>query len=243
MDKTINKVIFPPLNSANEDGLLAMGGTLNFDTLISAYSQGIFPWFNEGQPILWWSPDPRMVIYPGTMRVSRSLRKTIRQGKFELRCNTNFLGVIEGCAQRVNTSKDTSAKQYADTWITSEMQSAYLMLHKTGYAHSIETWQNKELVGGLYGLALGNVFFGESMFSQQRDASKVALYALHQWLQQKNFTLIDCQVKNAHLLSLGAIEIPRTEFISHLTSIDYQQANSQFAKGFSQFINSHTLVF
>ena len=209
----IDKIKFPPVSSANEDGLLAMGGELNNSTLVSAYAQGIFPWFNEGQPILWWSPNPRLVLYPHNIKVSRSLRKTIKRNDFRITSNRAFEQVIDGCALR-GLNNQLSAPE--DTWITQDMRKAYIELHQSGFAHSVEVWLNQELVGGLYGLALGNIFFGESMFSDINDSSKVALFALCKKLHKLKFTLIDCQVSSEHLFSLGAQEITRDAFLEHL---------------------------
>jgi len=186
-----NYVAFPNVNNANSDGLLASGGDLSVDTLISAYTQGIFPWFNDNQPILWWSPDPRLVLFPQDVKISKSLRKTIRQNRVELRCNTEFEEVLKGCALRGAQSKSEASE---GTWITQSMHKAYLELHKQGYAHSIEVWQDQQLVGGLYGLALGPVFFGESMFSRISNASKVALVGLSRHLINNGIDIIDCQV-------------------------------------------------
>lgn len=230
----IKRQQFPKLENANEDGLLAMGGDLSVDTLVSAYSQGIFPWYNEGQPILWWSPDPRLVLFPSEVKVSRSLRKIIRQQRFTLRCNTHFESVIKGCAQR---GTPIEFAEPADTWITSDMQLAYCQLHNMGYAQSIEVWQADELVGGLYGVTLGHAFFGESMFSRVSNASKVALWALCQWLLKLNFQIIDCQVSNEHLLSMGSRELPRTKFMEYLSNIDIQHPAPEFADGFANFID------
>jgi len=227
----VNFVTFPTVSNANEDGLLAMGGDLSMDTLVSAYAHGIFPWFNDDQPILWWSPDPRLVLYPTHVKISRSLRKTIRQGKFTVSCNTQFERVITGCALRGSPSPFVPA---ADTWITESMHKAYLDLHKQGYAHSIEVWQDTQLVGGLYGVTLGTVFFGESMFSSVSDASKVALVALCHWLDLKGFELIDCQVASEHLFSLGAQEIPRRNFLSCLANVDIERPNTTFSDEFEQ---------
>lgn len=228
----IEFVPFPALTDANEDGLLAMGGDLKVNTLVSAYSQGIFPWYNEGQPILWWSPDPRLVIFPSKMHVSRSLKKLVRQEKFELRCNSDFEGVLNGCALR---GQNQPGSPTADTWISPEMHDAYLHLNQAGYAHSIEAWHNQKLVGGLYGVVLGSVFFGESMFSAVNNASKVALYGLCQWLMKKKFSVIDCQIANDHLLSLGAEEIPRNDFCQYLREIDINHAPANFGTGFAKF--------
>lgn len=225
----VNLVSFPAVSNANEDGLLAMGGDLSLDTLVSAYAQGIFPWFNDDQPILWWSPDPRLVIFPNEVKVSRSMRKLIRQRRYTLSADRAFKRVIEGCALR-GDSKPFAPKP--DTWITQSMHQAYLHLHKQGYAHSIEVWQDQKLVGGLYGVVLGRVFFGESMFSSATDASKLALIGLCEWLQQKQFELIDCQVASDHLLSMGAREISRQTFMGFLNDIDITQAQNDFSLGF-----------
>lgn len=226
----VDYVPFPPVSHANEDGLLAMGGELDINTLVSAYAQGIFPWFTEEQPVLWWSPDPRLVLYPNKVKVSRSLKKTIKNQKFKIKINSNFRDVMRGCALRGDTTQPVAQ----DTWITDAMREAYDKLHSQGYAHSIEAWQEDKLVGGLYGVVLGKVFFGESMFSQVRDASKVALVALCQWLQTKQFHLIDCQVYSDHLASLGAHEISRDAFLETLSNIAINQASSDFASGFDQ---------
>lgn len=229
----INYISFPSLGNATEDGLLAMGGNLSIDTLVSAYSQGIFPWFNEDQPILWWSPNPRMVLYPDELKISRSLRKFIRQERYFLSCDQAFADVIQNCALRISDELSTTANS---TWITNEMLSAYQKLFNEGYAHSIEVWQGSAeqptLVGGLYGVVLGDVFFGESMFSAQSNASKVALVGLCDWLIQRDFQVIDCQVASAHLFSLGAREIPRSQFMQHLSGLDISQDSKDFADGF-----------
>jgi len=223
-------VTFPAVSNANEDGLLGLGGDLSADSLVSAYAQGIFPWFNDDQPILWWSPDPRLVIYPGQVKISRSLAKRIKQNLFTLSCNQVFDQVIEACALR---GVQTPNVPKADTWITADMHQAYINLHRQGYAHSIEVWSGKQLVGGLYGVALGKVFFGESMFSRTNDASKIALVALSQWLYQHDFTLIDCQVASDHLFSLGAQEISREWFLLNLEGIDINAPLLNFSRGFN----------
>ena len=211
---------FPSPNLALEEpnGLLAFGGDLSAERLLLAYRQGIFPWFNEGEPPLWWSPAPRMVLYPTEIKISRSLAKRIKRQEFQLTFNTCFNQVIEQCA--------ISRQATTGTWITPEMQTAYNQLHTRGYANSVEVWQNKQLVGGLYGLALGGVFFGESMFSKVSDASKVALVTLTQHLQQQGFSLIDCQVYTDHLASLGAREISRELFLQTLA--EATRANINF---------------
>ncbi len=185
---------------ADPDGLLAVGGDLSPPRLLYAYRHGIFPWYSDHQPILWWSPDPRCVLFPPRIRISRSLRRTLRRSLFELSSNTDFEGVIRGCAAPRPCS--------ADTWITAEMRAAYLKLHQLGHAISIECWHEGSLAGGLYGVSMGQVFFGESMFSRVRDASKVALAHLC----RLGYSLIDCQMPNAHLERLGATCIPRTRF-------------------------------
>ncbi len=231
---------FPALEHADEDGLLAMGGDLSVTTLVSAYSQGIFPWFNAGQPILWWSPDPRLVLYPQAVNVSRSLKKSIRN-KFTVSCNQAFAQVIQGCALRGQTTQPDRDPEH--TWITREMHRAYLDLHQSGYAHSVEVWHHGELVGGLYGVCLGKVFFGESMYSSQSDASKAALVFLCQHLINLDFKLIDCQVASPHLFSLGAIEIPRDKFVDALTDIDINVANAGFGDKFPQYYTDLNSLF
>lgn len=228
---------FPDPSNADDQGLLAMGGDLSVSTLVSAYAQGIFPWFNEDQPILWWSPDPRLVLIPNEVRISRSLRKSIKN-KFSVTCNQAFEQVITGCALRgtvTNNAPDEIQSTSLDsdaTWITQDMHDAYIELHKLGYAHSIEVWSNNELVGGLYGVCLGKVYFGESMFSSRTDASKVALVHLCGHLNNKKFRLIDCQVASDHLFTLGAKEISRNEFSAALVDINIDKPSSDFADEF-----------
>lgn len=193
------------------NGLLAMGGDLSVERLLDAYRHGIFPWFNPGEPILWWSPDPRMVLEPDQIRVTRSLTKRMRNGGFELRVDTVFPEVMQGCAAPRGEANGT--------WISPEMIEAYTRLHEAGYAHSIETWHHGELVGGLYGVAVGRMFYGESMFSRMPDASKIALVHLAQQLQQWEFGLIDCQMETSHLASLGAHTLPRTAFTARLAEL------------------------
>ena len=201
---------FPPPGQALEEpaGLLAAGGDLSSPRLLAAYRRGIFPWYSPGQPVLWWSPDPRAVLFPEEFRVSRSLGKTLRNGGFSLAVDRDFEAVIDGCAAPRTHS--------AGTWITSEMRSAYLRLHRLGYAHSIEVRRGSELAGGLYGVRLGGVFFGESMFSRVRDASKVALAHLVDLCRRNSIAVIDCQLASRHLESLGARAIPREQFLSLL---------------------------
>lgn len=197
---------FPPLKSALEfpDGLLAVGGDLTVDRLIIAYRRGIFPWYNENEPILWWSPAQRLVLLPKNLRVSRSLRKTIRKGKFTVTMDQSFRAVIKACAGPRRTQNGT--------WINEEIQDAYTDLHQLGFAHSVECWHEGKLVGGLYGVSLGKVFFGESMFSLMTDASKVAFAHFVWQLQAWGYELIDCQIESQHLISLGATTIPRHKF-------------------------------
>jgi leucyl/phenylalanyl-tRNA--protein transferase len=201
---------FPPVERAlkEPDGLVAAGGDLSPERLLAAYRRGIFPWYSRGQPILWWSPDPRAVLVPSEFKLSRSLAKTLRKELFDVRIDTAFEQVIRSCGDRKLRPEGT--------WISPEMRAAYIELHSLGFAHSIEVFAGEELVGGLYGVALGKVFFGESMFSRVTDASKVALKVLCDRLIAREFVLIDCQMVTAHLLSLGAKAIPRTEFIATL---------------------------
>jgi leucyl/phenylalanyl-tRNA--protein transferase len=203
---------FPPVDRAlrEPDGLLAAGGDLSPTRLLAAYRRGIFPWYSRGQPILWWCPDPRAVLMPDQMKVSRSLGKTIRNRGFVTRVDTAFRDVIRACG--------SSELRPGGTWLSPEMRAAYMKLHKLGFAHSVETWLDGRLVGGLYGVALGQMFFGESMFSTERDASKVALKRLCDELLTRRFHMIDCQMATPHLLSLGAELIPRTQFTRELSA-------------------------
>jgi leucyl/phenylalanyl-tRNA--protein transferase len=196
---------------AEPNGLLAAGADLSRPRLLEAYRNGIFPWFAQDQPILWWSPDPRMVLFPAEMKVSRSLARTMRNTRFQVRADTAFDEVIEGCRQ--------PRRAESGTWITEEMAVAYGALHRAGFAHSVETWLDGELVGGLYGVALGRAFFGESMFTRVSDASKVAFVALARQLEHWGFGVIDCQMNTAHLASFGAREIPRAEFTRMLREL------------------------
>ena len=205
---------FPPLSAALDEpnGLLAAGGDLSPERLIAAYRRGIFPWFSAGQPILWWSPDPRMVLYVGEFRTSRSLAKRVRRHEFEIRIDTAFRDVIGACAAAERNGQ-------RGTWITPEMIDAYCELHRRGFAHSVESWRDGRLCGGLYGMALGRVFFGESMFARETDASKVALVHLVAVLRRQGVPLIDCQQETAHLGSFGARAIARATFAGHLTEL------------------------
>lgn len=204
-----HKITFPPVDLANEDGLLAIGGDLSVDRLLLAYKSGIFPWYNQGEPIVWYSPPKRMVLFPRELKISKSMRQIIRKNEFSLSYNQNFTGVIAKCMQ-------IKRKDQTGTWITNEMFDAYQELHKVGVAKSVEVYQSNNLVGGLYGIDLGNVFCGESMFSESSNASKIAFIYLVQKLEQENYSLIDCQVYNDHLASMGAREIPREEFLKML---------------------------
>lgn len=205
---------FPPLEFAlgEPNGLLCAGGDLSPQRLIEAYRHGIFPWYSPGEPILWWSPDPRMVLVPSELRISRSLRRTLRAGAHRVTLDHDFPAVIRACAR-------TRRKGQAGTWISGEMQAAYCTLHELGFAHSVETWLDDKLVGGLYGLAVGKMFYGESMFSHATDASKIALAHLCRYLDAQHFGLIDCQMNTPHLASLGAREIARSEFIARLREL------------------------
>lgn len=205
-----DNLAFPPLEKAlrEPNGLLAAGGDLSPQRLLAAYRHGCFPWYQGGQPLLWWSPDPRTVLFPAELHVSRSLAKLLRQQTLRVTFDQDFAAVIEACA---------GPRRDADgTWITEEMRAAYIELHELGHAHSVEVWQDERLVGGLYGLALGRAFFGESMFSRQSNASKVGFVTLVRQLQQWGFELIDCQMQTAHLLSLGARSIVRRDFAERL---------------------------
>ena len=204
---------FPPVEIALRapNGLLAAGADLSPERLIAAYSHGIFPWFSEGEPILWWSPDPRMVLFPSELRVSRSLAKTLRNRDYEVRSDTAFRAVMEACSAR--------RPGQIGTWISPQMVDAYVNLHELGIAHSVETWIGGQLAGGLYGVELGRAFFGESMFSRERDASKIALVHLVRHLAGRGVRIIDCQMATGHLASLGAREIARSEFSARLTEL------------------------
>ena len=205
---------FPPLTRAlvEPNGLLAAGGELSAERLIDAYRQGIFPWYGTDQPLLWWSPDPRMVLIPAELKISRSLGKRLRRKDFEVRVDTRFESVMRACA----APRDVPGDVQGGTWITDEMVAAYCELHRRGLAHSVETWISGELAGGLYGVALGRMFYGESMFTRATDASKIALAHLACQLERWQFGLIDCQMNTAHLASLGAREISRGDFVRRL---------------------------
>jgi leucyl/phenylalanyl-tRNA--protein transferase len=200
---------FPPVERALKDpnGLLAAGGELSLERLLEAYRRGVFPWYSGTEPVLWWSPDPRMVLYCEELKVSRSLAKNVRNKGYEVRVDTAFGEVLDGCAAR------------PQTWLGTDMRKAYLRLHRAGQAHSFETWRGEELVGGLYGVAIGRMFYGESMFSRATDASKVALVALVGELRARKFPLIDCQMHTPLLASLGARAIPRRTFLRELAAL------------------------
>ncbi len=205
-DKNID---FPDIENANEDGVLALGGDLSTERLIHAYKNGIFPWFSEGEPIVWYCPNPRMVLFFEKLKISKSLRKILKDQEFTITFNQNFEEVIYNC-------KSIQRTDNLGTWITDEMEEAYVNLHKKGKAKSIEVWQDKQLVGGLYGIDLGTIFCGESMFSKVSNASKVAFVYLVEKLKSEDYKLLDCQVYNDHLASLGAEEIPRGQFLNFL---------------------------
>jgi len=210
LDPEAPEIVFPDVELALQepDGLLAVGGKLSTEWLLNAYQRGIFPWYGKGQPILWWAPDPRLVLFPENLHISRSLDKIIKKGQFTVTLDTAFEEVIDACAR--------PRPQQSGTWITPEMKSAYVDLHHAGYAHSVESWCDGMLAGGLYGIAIGNIFFGESMFTEISDASKTAFVTLVRQLERWGFTLIDCQVYTQHLASLGAATIPRKEFTAIL---------------------------
>lgn len=202
-------IVFPPVRFADDSGVLAIGGDLSVDRLKLAYSSGIFPWFNEGEPIIWYSPDPRMVLFPERLKVSKSMQKFQKKNSYALTFNQDFKEVISNC-------KTIGRSGQQGTWITDEMEEAYIALHKAGWAKSVEVWNNDTLVGGLYGVDLGHVFCGESMFSKESNTSKLAFIFLVNRLKERGCQLIDCQIYNRHLDSLGAEEISREEFLTYL---------------------------
>ena len=202
-------ILFPNVETANVDGVIAIGGDLSSERLLLAYESGIFPWYNEGEPIIWYSPDPRMVLFPNRLKISKSMRSVLRKENFNITFNQNFEEVIANC-------KTINRKDHG-TWITNKMQKAYIKLHKIGIAKSVEVWQDKKLVGGLYGIDIGTIFCGESMFSKVSNTSKLAFIYLTQKCEKENYKLIDCQVYNKHLASLGAEEISRKEFVKMLS--------------------------
>lgn len=202
---------FPPIKTADENGLLAAGGDLSSARLLNAYRHGVFPWFNKHDPILWWSPDPRMALFTDSVKISKSLKKTLNKNTFKVTLDHAFEQVMTACS--------LPRKDEEGTWIHQNMIDAYVSLHQQGYAHSVECWLDDKLVGGLYGVAIGHMFFGESMFSHARDSSKIALVSLCQQLNEWGFELIDCQVYSSHLESLGAEEIPRDYFLHKMTEL------------------------
>ncbi|MEQ1601795.1 MAG: leucyl/phenylalanyl-tRNA--protein transferase [Methylophilaceae bacterium] len=205
---------FPPLETAlrEPNGLLAFGGGLSPQRILSAYKQGIFPWYGPGQPIQWWSPDPRMVLFPDELKISRFLAKRMRKRDYEVTADENFRAVIEACATTPRAGQN-------GTWIVPEMIEAYCILHALGHAHSVECWMDNKLVGGLYGVTIGRMFFGESMFHHVTDASKIAFVTLVKQLKKRGYEMIDCQMKTEHLASLGAREIPRSEFVAKVKEL------------------------
>ena len=225
------KIQFPPPHLADKSGLLAIGGDLSLNRMLAAYSKGIFPWYMEGEPILWWSPDPRLVLDPRDLRVSKSLLKIIKKKIFQVTLDLAFEQVILGCARLGTKNRDK-------TWLVKDMREAYIDLHKAGYAHSVEAWQNNELVGGLYGVALGGCFFGESMFTRISNASKVAFVYLVEVLQSLNFDIIDCQVTTGHLKRFGAREIPRSVFLKALEAA----LTKKTLKGEMGFVGAESLI-
>ena len=204
-------LVFPSPKLAAQEGLLAVGGDLSQERLLLAYRMGIFPWYSENEPIMWWSPDPRLILYPDRLKISKSLKKIISKGDFVLTMDQAFQAVITACAEsRTETNEGT--------WIVDEMITAYCQLHESGFAHSVETWLGDQLAGGLYGVSIGRCFFGESMFTRISNASKVAFVGLVKYLQKHNFNLIDCQVSTSHLINFGAHEIPRARFLDELAA-------------------------
>jgi leucyl/phenylalanyl-tRNA--protein transferase len=208
-----DNIPFPPVTQAlaNPNGLLAAGGDLSTARLLAAYRNGIFPWFSPDDPILWWSPDPRMVLFPHEFKLSASLKKTLRKGRFQIKADHAFERVVRACA--------APRQGQSGTWIVEEIIAAYCELHRLGHAHSVEVWANDELVGGLYGVAIGKMFYGESMFSRRTDGSKIAFAHMARQLERWGFGMIDCQMHTPHLASLGAREIPRAEFIARLQDL------------------------
>ena len=209
------ELIFPNPELSEDDGLLAVGGDLSLERLLLAYSNGIFPWYNKGEPILWWCPKPRFILKPNEIKISKSMKKIIKKGEFIVTFNNDFQGVISNC-KSIRENEE-------GTWITDEMKEAYINLYNNGYAMSVETYYNDELVGGLYGVIIGKCYFGESMFSKMSNASKIALISLAQKLQELNFEFIDCQVYTPHLESMGAKMVPWNEFKSMINKGIYEK--------------------
>jgi len=223
--KLCDELIFPDPSQAEDEGLLAVGGDLRLDRILLAYSMGIFPWYSDGQPLLWWSPNPRAILIPDQVHISKSLRRTIKNHKFSVRFDTQFADVIRNCS---TTKRDGQG----GTWITDEMIAAYCGLHGAGFAHSVETYHQEELVGGLYGISLGKAFFGESMFSHQTDASKIALVMLAELTGRLGFDFIDCQLPTEHLSSMGADEISREDY---LVKLGFALSNQTFQGNWSKY--------
>jgi leucyl/phenylalanyl-tRNA---protein transferase len=222
----LHEVQFPDPNLAEDDGLVAIGGELSVEYLLSAYSQGLFPWFNEGEPVLWWSPNPRMVLFPADFIVSDSFKQTLRSGKFQIKIDTQFWEVIKNCSLK-------KRKGQSGTWITKDIIKAYTHLHEEGYAHSFETYKDGSLVGGLYGVSMGNAFFGESMYYLEKDASKFALFNLCKLLKEWNFNFIDVQQSTKHLKSLGAVDINRSKFLEMLkNALEYPTRKGKWEYSF-----------
>jgi leucyl/phenylalanyl-tRNA--protein transferase len=201
-------ILFPPVELATEEWIIAIGGDLSCERLLAAYRQGIFPWYTPPEPVLWWSPDPRMILFPHEVRVSESMRRILKKGEFSFTCDTRFREIMLGCG--------APRKSGPETWISEDILESYCRLHEMGYAHSVETWKNGELAGGLYGVSLGSVFIGESMFHKVTNASKAAFIVFARRLAELGFTLIDCQVYTPHLASLGAWTIPRRDYLKLL---------------------------
>lgn len=216
-----DELSFPPPELANEDGILAVGGDLSTDRLLLAYSMGLFPWFNPEDPILWWSPDPRFVLYPQNLKVSKSMRPYFNQKKFTVTFDTQFEKVMTACQQQYRKG------QVGGTWITGEMIDSYTALNKMGFAHSVEVWQGEELVGGLYGISLGKIFFGESMFAKVSNASKFGFITLVQKLKELGFWLIDCQQRTQHLESLGGEFISRNDFLNFMGKNKFEKTEQR----------------
>jgi leucyl/phenylalanyl-tRNA--protein transferase len=207
---------FPNPALANEDGILAIGGDLSVERLLLAYNNGLFPWFNPGDPILWWSPDPRFVLFPNDLKVAKSMRSYFNQRKFEVTFDKDFRRVITNCKNQIRKGQNGS------TWISKSMIEAFCKLHEEGFAHSVEVWEGEALVGGLYGVSLGKIFFGESMFTKRSNASKVGFITLVKYLEAKGYELIDCQQETKHLQSLGGTNIPRTDFLEMIVANQQQ---------------------
>ena len=229
------QLAFPSPHLATPEGILAVGGDLSLERLLLAYSQGIFPWFSDEEPLLWWSPDPRLVLYPEELKISKSLKKIIKQGRFHITADTAFDRVIKACSS-------VKRKNNEGTWIVDEMIKAYSLLHEAGFVHSIEAWYQGELAGGLYGVSLGRCFFGESMFTRVSNASKTAFVSLVEYLNRSSFDLIDCQVTTNHLVSLGAREIPRSLFLDQLKeSLNLPTIKGKWTDTFHEFIFERAL--